>query len=97
MSHANQETEKIVGVTGAVTIDWNIACAIPDRRSGASWIEERSHTRAYWQRGGAALLADLVDAIAAWLQQSGRGRFSVRQIAAPVMDASFSALCSGWN
>ena len=75
--------ERAVVVTGDVTIDWNIACAPFDKGGAESWIEERSGTRAYWQRGGAALLADLVAAIGARLQQKGQAALSVRQTAAP--------------
>lgn len=52
-----------VVVTGDVTMDWNLA----HRRCGdgpaASWTSE-DLARACWQRGGAALLGDLVTAVA---------------------------------
>lgn len=78
----DQERATVV-VTGDVTIDWNIACAVPDSHGTQEWIEERGNTRAYWQRGGAALMADLVDGIARGLATTGGPTYTVRQTAAP--------------
>jgi hypothetical protein len=56
-------TKKVVVVTGDVTMDWNLANSHQRGSSqGAAWNAEDC-TFAYWQRGGAALLADLIKAI----------------------------------
>jgi hypothetical protein len=50
-------------VTGDVTIDWNLAYHLPKGTNPkASWTPE-DEGRLYWQRGGAALLADLIEKI----------------------------------
>lgn len=38
-------------------------------------------TRAYWQRGGASLLRDLINAVAKQLRQSGLVNYEVTQAA----------------
>jgi hypothetical protein len=74
---------RLVVIGGDVTIDWNLAHR---RRAvdGAplAWTAEDC-TRAYWQRGGAALLADLVAAVAEELRRIGRADHTIRQMAAP--------------
>jgi hypothetical protein len=73
---------KIAVVTGDVTMDWNLARI---RRSGdgpSTWSAEDC-TRVCWQRGGAALLADVIDAIAKDLRESDKANFLVRQTNAP--------------
>jgi hypothetical protein len=52
-----------VVVTGDVTMDWNVARTRAVGSDGASW-NARNTARACWQRGGAALLADLVEGTA---------------------------------
>ena len=76
------EPAPVVVVTGDVTMDWNIACAQLAMNT-ASWSKEQGHTRTYWQRGGAALLADLIEAIASRLAQQHGAAFDIRQMAAP--------------
>lgn len=75
-------SQGVVVVTGDVTVDWNIA-SLPDPRNGASYWSLATCSRAWWQRSGAALLADLVEGIAEALRQSKRADFAVRQMAAP--------------
>jgi len=71
--------EQTVVVTGDVTIDWNIAHTRRADGTGISW-NEGDVTRAYWQRSGAALLADLVEAVAEELRQNKLGDFTVRSL-----------------
>src|SRR5262249_2863624 len=68
-------------VAGDMTIDWNLART---RRSegGAAWNSDDC-TRAYRQRGGAAMLADLIDGVAGKLRQDGQANCEVRQRGAP--------------
>jgi hypothetical protein len=78
MKEAKSKAREVV-VTGDVTIDWNLARF---RRARADvglrmwWSDDR--TRACWQRGGAALLADLISAVA---KPPG---YVVRQMDAPL-------------
>jgi hypothetical protein len=68
-----------VVVTGDVTMDWNLARfrrARGDVGLHMWWSDDR--TRACWQRGGAAMLADLISAVA-----KPRG-YVVRQMDAPL-------------
>jgi len=62
------KTQTIV-IDGDVTIDWNLARTKRTDLSASAWNAEDS-TRAYCQRGGAALLADLIAATAKRLEQS---------------------------
>lgn len=71
----------VVIVTGDVTIDWNLSRATHAAGGPRDWDPDEC-TRACWQRGGSALLADLVEVVAAGLGGSGR-RLVVRQTAAP--------------
>ncbi len=73
---------KTVLVTGDVTIDWNLARTRRADGGGAFWNADDC-TRAHWQRGGAALLADLIQAVAVELRRTGQADFTVRQMAAP--------------
>ncbi|MBI2835743.1 MAG: ATPase [Acidobacteria bacterium] len=74
---------RIALVCGDVTMDWNLArTRRADGAGQASWSADDS-TRAYWQRGGAALLADLVEAAAAGLRPDGSADVVLRQTAAP--------------
>lgn len=71
-----------VVVTGDFTVNWNLARL---RHSNGFDPGGRTDTvtRASWQRGSCALLADLVETIAAELQQKGYPPFSILQTAAP--------------
>lgn len=78
MSAAGKGSRTVI-VTGDFTIDWNIARIRRDDISGNSW-NPNDLTRACWQRGGAALLGDLIEALAADLKGKGHGEFTVRKI-----------------
>lgn len=67
---------RTVAVSGDVTMDWNIA------REPLSSGSEPAATRASCQRGGAALLADLVERVAAGIG-SGEETPRVRAVEAP--------------
>ena len=56
---ASTEVSRIVVVAGDVNIDWNLARSERSAEPLAAWTAETS-TVAAWQRGGAALLTDLV-------------------------------------
>lgn len=58
-----QNSRPVVVINGDLTIDWNLAHLqnLPD--SAASWASDNV-TRACWQRGGACLIADLVESLA---------------------------------
>ncbi len=68
---------RTVVVAGDVTVDWNLA-----RRSLAADGGAVPGARASWQRGGSALLADLIAATAARLERD-QGSVTVRAGAAP--------------
>ena len=73
---------RVAIVTGDVTIDWNLARTRRDRGDASAWNADDS-TRACWQRGGAALVADLVTAVTAGLPKDGEISWTVRQMGAP--------------
>ena len=73
------DSEKTVVVTGDVTVDWHIANTRRVESSGTTWSAGES-TRAFWQRSGAALLADLIEAVAADLREHKLGSFDVRSL-----------------
>ena len=79
---AGTEDPKVVVVTGDVTMDWNLARTRRSDSGGAAWNADDC-TRAYWQRGGAALLADLIEAVADDLRQTGQPDYSLREMGAP--------------
>lgn len=70
-------TPRTVVVSGDVTVDWNLA-----RRSLTAEGGPRAGTRASWQRGGAALLADLLGTVVSTLGPDG-GPVDLRAVAAP--------------
>jgi len=63
-------------------MDWHIACA-HHTAADARWSGVHGLTHTCWQRGGAALLADLIEAIGQHLQQQRGLAYTVHQIAAP--------------
>jgi hypothetical protein len=73
---------RTVIIDGEVTIDWNIARSRRVKASLPGW-ESGGSTRAWWQHGGAALLADLIEAVAGELHESAGIDLSVRQAAQP--------------
>jgi hypothetical protein len=74
--------QKIAIVTGDVTMDWNLARTQRARDGAASWTRDDC-TRACWQRGGAAMLADLIETVAADLSQTGKDGWEIRQPTSP--------------
>ncbi len=76
------KTDHIVIITGDVTIDWNLARTRRSRNDITFWSAEDTISTT-WQRGGSALLADLVEAIAKDLRQNVSLQFSIHQNAAP--------------
>ncbi|HVM72678.1 MAG TPA: RyR domain-containing protein [Anaerolineales bacterium] len=79
---SKNENEQIVIVTGDIAMDWNLARTRRTRNDATYWSAE-DITNTTWQRGGAALLADLVEAIARHLQKSEAPGFSIRQTGTP--------------
>jgi hypothetical protein len=67
-------------VTGDVTIDWNIALTERMKLSGAAWNADNT-TTVYRQWGGAALLAELVHAMADDLDETPK--WSIREPVLP--------------
>jgi hypothetical protein len=73
---------KIVVVTGDITMDWNLARI--NHRAGKEFIWNPDIcTHASWQRGGAALLADLVETIASSSENLPQHNINIYQTAAP--------------
>jgi len=64
---STQKEAKPVVVTGDVTLDWNLAHNPGTEAQKGLW-EPEVCTRLSWQRGGAALLADLVEGVAAQIR-----------------------------
>lgn len=79
MAKANMQ--KVVVVTGDVTMDWNLARTRRLQGGPLAWNSEDC-THACWQRGGAALLADMIEAVANSLSR-GQSAWLVHQMAAP--------------
>jgi len=82
MPQASKPNVRTILVAGDLTIDWNIASTRSSESRSLAWTAEDS-TRAYWQRGGAALLSDLIEAVANQLRKSGQTMYEVCQMAAP--------------
>ena len=77
-----QDAPKVVVVTGDVTIAWKLARMRHSKDGGWVW-HGNDRTRAGWQRGGAAMLADLIEEVATQLRQSGQAQYEVCQMDAP--------------
>jgi hypothetical protein len=75
-------SEQTIIVTGDIAMDWNLARTRRSRNDASFWSAD-DITNTTWQRGGAALLADLVVAIARDLQKAGAPGYSIRQTGAP--------------
>ncbi|MBL8829659.1 MAG: AAA family ATPase [Planctomycetaceae bacterium] len=84
MNQPPKQTSNVV-VTGDVTIDWNLAHIQNLPGNSAAWAAD-DLTRACWQRGGAALMADLIDALAAAMRQRGQADAVVQSVAVPRTD-----------
>jgi hypothetical protein len=82
MQRRKHDSSKVVVVTGDVTMDWNIARIRRGDHPKSSWNADDT-TRAHWQRGGAALLADLVQTIAQQLERGGATKYRILQTSAP--------------
>ena len=79
---SEQKGTKIIVVTGDVTIDWNVA-RIQRRDVPAYGWNADDLTRACCQRGGAAMLADLIKAVAKDLSKSKQVKCEVRETNVP--------------
>lgn len=77
-----QQSKRIVVVTGDITMDWNIARVPQAGGIGHTWNADEL-TCAFCQRGGATMLADLIEAVSDNLRQSKQVDFEVRQTGAP--------------
>ncbi|MCJ7626170.1 MAG: RyR domain-containing protein, partial [Anaerolineaceae bacterium] len=73
---------KTIIISGDVTIDWNLARTRRSTNDVAFWSADDT-TSTTWQRGGSALLADLVEEIAKNLYQEGAPQFTILQTGAP--------------
>jgi len=82
MKRSKPDGSKAIVVTGDVTMDWNIARIRRGDHPNSSWNADDT-TRAYCQRGGAALLADLIQEIAQQLSQDRGMTCRVLQTSAP--------------
>jgi hypothetical protein len=58
----NNKRIKTVVVAGDVTMDWNIATTLGTRGAISYW-SQGIYSSIFWQRGGAAQLADMIEAI----------------------------------
>jgi len=76
------KSEQTLIITGDIAMDWNLARTRRSRSDLSFWSADDT-TSTTWQRGGAALLADLVEVIANELQRNGALQFSIRQTGAP--------------
>jgi hypothetical protein len=68
--------EAKVVVTGDITLDWNLARSRGPEAQGPAW-EPGVCSALRWQRGGAALLADLLEGVAAQIRE--RAAYEIRQ------------------
>ena len=75
-------SDQTIIITGDIAMDWNLARTRRSTSDTSFWSADDT-ARTTWQRGGAALLADLVEAIARDLEKGGRPGFSIRQTGAP--------------
>ena len=76
----NAGEAKTVVVTGDITLDWNLALSRRPESQGHAW-EPADCSRLRWQRGRAALLADLIEGVVAPIRD--RVPYEVRQPASP--------------
>jgi hypothetical protein len=81
MSSKSKTIMNIVS-TGDVTMDWNLARVNRGTAKELTWNPDDS-THACWQRGGAALLADLIAVIAKDLEAGSDNDYSLFQTGAP--------------
>ena len=76
----NKEHSKAVVVAGDVTMDWNIATSLG---TGETYLTPKQdiNSTIFWQRGGAAQLADLIEAVSKTLP--AEKQYLVRQMDMP--------------
>ena len=79
---ANPKKEQTIVITGDIAMDWNLARTRRSSGDTSFWSADDT-ARTTWQRGGAALLADLVEAIVRELPHGEGSGFSIRQTSAP--------------
>lgn len=78
----DQQMSKVAVVTGDVTIDWNVGRLRTAREGVVGWNADDT-ARACWQRGGAMLLADVIEAVAQMLRRRRDASYEVRGISLP--------------
>jgi hypothetical protein len=76
------KTEPTIIITGDIAMDWNLARTRRSRNDATFWSAD-DITNTSWQRGGAAMLADLVKAVADDVQKGGGPGYSIRQTGTP--------------
>jgi len=74
--------DKTIVIAGDVTADWNIARLRKDKDKGQAWNADDT-TRVCFQPGGAAMLADVVEAITERLRSEGRVDCRVSRLQIP--------------
>lgn len=81
MPPAGRKSRPVV-VTGDVTVDWNITRLVPDGGAQPPWSAGDT-VRACWQRGGAAMVADVIAAMTRQLEVASGLGFPVTPVAFP--------------
>jgi hypothetical protein len=79
---ADPKADKTIIITGDIAMDWNLARTRRFRSDVSFWSMDDT-TSTTWQRGGSALLADLVEAVASDGQRNRASQFAIRQTGAP--------------
>lgn len=77
---ANKKNTKAVVVAGDVTMDWNIATSLGPKGANLNWSQD-INSSLFWQRGGAAQLADMIESISK--NMPADLQFVVRQMDTP--------------
>jgi hypothetical protein len=76
----NKKSIRTVVVAGDVTMDWNIATSLGAKGANPNWSLD-INSSIFWQRGGAAQLADIIEAISKTLPADRQ--YDVRQMDTP--------------
>src|ERR1700694_2698085 len=80
----------VAEVTGDVTIDWNLAYLQPKgQRTHAIWSPDDQGCLS-WQRGGAGLLADVIDNVSKLEEVKKQADFHVLKVEAPKIGGELS-------
>lgn len=79
---SSQRSPKVI-VTGDVTMDWNLARIRRLKEQLPTWNAD-DRTRASWQPGGAAMLADLIEAVADTLRRDGEADWTTLKMGSPL-------------